>query len=56
MTDDDRLQNTFSMVTRQLAALEKRDWELWIIVCLAGIVVSGGLLAVIAPAAFIRQG
>jgi len=56
MTDDDKPQNTFSMVTKQLAVLEKRDWELWTIVCLAGVVVSGGLLAIIAPAAFMKQG
>ncbi len=56
MTNEDRPQNTFSMVTRQLAALEKRDWELWTIVCLAGVVVSGGLLAIIAPAAFMKHG
>ena len=56
MTNDDKPQNTFSMVTKQLAMLEKRDWELWTIVCLAGVVVSGGLLAIIAPAAFMKQG
>ena len=56
MANDDKPQNTFSLVTKQLAVLEKRDWELWTIVCLAGIVVSGGLLAIIAPAAFMRQG
>lgn len=55
MTDDTRSQDTFSAVTQQLAALEKRDWELWIIVCLAGVLVTVGLLALIAPAAFMRQ-
>jgi len=48
-------EDTFSAVTQQLAALEKRDWELWILVCFAGILVAVGLLALIAPAAFVRQ-
>jgi diguanylate cyclase (GGDEF)-like protein len=56
MTDNSRSQDTFSVVTRQLAALEKRDWELWIIVCLVGVLVTAGLLALIVPAAFARQG
>jgi diguanylate cyclase (GGDEF)-like protein len=47
--------NTFSAITQQLAALEKRDWELWAIVCFAGVIVAVGLLALVAPAAFIRQ-
>jgi len=55
MTNDSKTQDTFSAVTQQLAALEKRDWELWIIVCFAGFVVAIGLLALIAPAAFISQ-
>ena len=54
--DDTRSQDTFSVVTRQLAVLEQRDWELWFIVCLAGILVATGLLALTAPAAFMRQG
>jgi diguanylate cyclase (GGDEF)-like protein len=55
MTKDSESQDTFSAVTQQLAALEKRDWELWIIVCFAGFMVAIGLLALIAPAAFISQ-
>lgn len=51
----DRRPDAFSTVTRQLAALERRDWELWIIVCLAGVMVTGGLLALVAPAAFMTQ-
>jgi len=51
----DRQEDTFSAVTQQLAALEKRDWELWIIVCFAGILIAVGLLALIAPAAFLKQ-
>ena len=56
MTNDARSQDTFSVVTQQLAALEKRDWELWFIVCFAGILVAIGFLALTAPAAFMKQG
>lgn len=55
MTNDSRSQDTFSAVTQQLAALEKRDWELWIIVCVAGVLIAVGFLALIAPAAFMKQ-
>jgi len=37
----------------QLARLEKRDWELWVIVSATGILVSLGLLATVLPAAFL---
>ncbi len=43
-------------VSRELARMEKRDWELWSIVLLTGIVVSGGLLVLISPSAFVREG
>jgi len=55
MTEDNQSHDTFSAVTQQLAALERRDWELWIIVCVAGVLVAVGLLALIAPAAFLKQ-
>src|ERR1700756_3551794 len=55
MTNDTRSQDTFSAVTQQLAALEKRDWELWIIVCFSGALIAIGFLALIAPAAFVKQ-
>jgi diguanylate cyclase (GGDEF)-like protein len=48
-------QDVFSTVTQQLASLERRDWELWIIVSLTGVLVSVGLLALIIPAAFLKQ-
>ena len=55
MNTESKSQDTFSAVTQQLAALEKRDWELWIIVSLAGILATAGLLAIVAPAAFMKQ-
>jgi diguanylate cyclase (GGDEF)-like protein len=55
LTNDSRSQDSFSAVTQQLAALEKRDWELWIILCLAGFLVTVGLLSLVIPAAFVKQ-
>jgi diguanylate cyclase (GGDEF)-like protein len=43
-------------VNRELRTLEKRDWELWMIVTATGILVSAGLLAVLLPAAFMKSG
>lgn len=34
-----------------ISRLEKRDWELWVVVSLTGIVVSAGLLAILVSAA-----
>src|SRR5437763_12710252 len=45
-------ENTLGRVTQQLSLLEKRDWELWSIVCLTGILVSAGLFAILFRAAF----
>jgi diguanylate cyclase (GGDEF)-like protein len=39
-------------VSTQLAAIEKRDGELWLIVTMTGIIVGAGLLALAFPAAF----
>jgi diguanylate cyclase (GGDEF)-like protein len=41
-------------VNYELSKLEKRDWELWWIVSITGIVVGSGLLAVLLPAAFLK--
>lgn len=43
-------------VNRELRKLEKRDWELWVIVSATGILVGTGLLAVLLPAAFLKSG
>jgi diguanylate cyclase (GGDEF)-like protein len=45
-------ESALARVTQQLSRLEKRDWELWAIVSLAGILVSAGLLAILFGAAF----
>lgn len=39
-------------MSQQLSRLEKRDWELWAIVSLTGVLVSIGLLALVLPGAF----
>src|SRR3984893_10607189 len=43
-------------VSQQLLQLEKRDGELWLIVSLAGFLVGAGLIAILFPAAFLKQG
>ena len=45
-------KSTLSRVSQQLVRLEKRDWELWLIVSLTGILVSVTLLAILFHAAF----
>jgi diguanylate cyclase (GGDEF)-like protein len=43
-------------VNRELRKLEKRDWELWLIVTATGVLAAAGLLAVLLPAAFLKSG
>src|SRR5579864_2633989 len=45
-------RSTLARVSQQLSRLEKRDWELWVIVSITGIMVSVGLLDLILPGAF----
>lgn len=42
-------------VSQQLCNLEKRDWELWVIVSLTGLLVSLGILAIALPGAFLNN-
>jgi len=48
-------ESVLARVSQQLSQLEKRDWELWVIVSLTGVLVSAGLLAIVFPAAFLKQ-
>src|SRR5438270_1387174 len=48
-------KSQLARVTQQLSRLEKRDWELWAIVTITGILVSGALLAVLFRAAFLTN-
>jgi diguanylate cyclase (GGDEF)-like protein len=47
--------SVLAKVVAQLAAIEKRDWELWLFVVVTGIIVGCGLLALIFPAAFLAH-
>lgn len=48
-------ESILGRVSQQLAALERRDWELWGIMALNGVLLGVGLLTVIFPAAFLKQ-
>ena len=48
-------KSQLARVTQQLSHLEKRDWELWAIVAVTGILVSGTLLAILFRAAFLTN-
>src|SRR3989454_6789314 len=48
--------SVLARVSRELSQLEKRDWELWVIVSVAGVLVGIGFLAILFPAAFLSQG
>jgi diguanylate cyclase (GGDEF)-like protein len=48
-------ESILARVGEQLSQLEKRDWELWLIVSLTGVLVATGLLAILFPAAFLKQ-
>ena len=45
-------ESSLARVNQQLSRLEKRDWELWVVVSLAGVLVSVALLIAILPSAF----
>jgi diguanylate cyclase (GGDEF)-like protein len=45
-----------SKLTQELSRLEKRDWELWLIVALSGIVGGATLLCVLFPSTFLQPG
>ena len=48
--------SVLAKVSRQLAAIEKRDFELWMIVVGTGILVGTGLIAITFPAALMKEG
>jgi diguanylate cyclase (GGDEF)-like protein len=48
-------ESVLARVGQQLSQLEKRDWELWVIVSLTGVLVATGLVAILFPAAFLTQ-
>ncbi len=52
--EDGQQGSILANVNRELAQLEKRDWELWWIVSATGILLGGGLIAVLLPAVFAK--
>jgi diguanylate cyclase (GGDEF)-like protein len=48
-------ESVLARVSQELSHLEKRDWELWAIVSFTGVLVGAGLLAILFPAAFLKQ-
>ena len=48
-------EGTLRRVTQQLLKLEKRDWELWAIISVTGVLVSATLLAILFRAAFLQN-
>lgn len=48
-------ESILARVGQQLSQLERRDWELWVIVSLTGVLVATGLLAILFPAAFLKH-
>ena len=53
--DQHRSESILSRLSQQLSALEKRDFELWLVVVLTGMLVGGGLLAVLFPSVILNQ-
>ena len=47
--------SVLAKVSHQLTALEKRDWELWLIVSGTGILIGAGFLALAYPAAILHE-
>jgi diguanylate cyclase (GGDEF)-like protein len=52
LVDSERM---LARMTQQLSRLEKRDWELWAIISLTGVLVSATLLAILFRAAFLSD-
>lgn len=56
MEDSGKSESVISRISGQLAAIEKRDWELWMIVVGTGILAGVALVALLYPAAVLHQG
>ena len=53
---EDKAESGFSRLREQLTALEKRDFEQWVIVVGTGILVGAGLVAILFPGAILSKG
>lgn len=56
MEDADVRQSLLATVSEQMIALEKRDWELWLLVAGAGAFLGIGVLALLFRGAFLHHG
>ena len=56
MEPEHKPESMLSKLSHQLMALEKRDFELWLIVVGLGILVGTGLVAILFPSAILRSG
>jgi diguanylate cyclase (GGDEF)-like protein len=48
--------SVIAKVSHQLGALEKRDWELWLIVSITGVLVGAAFVVIAYPSAILTQG
>jgi diguanylate cyclase (GGDEF)-like protein len=56
MEPSTKQQSLLATVSEQMAALEKRDWEVWLVSAGVGITIGIGILALLFRAAFIQHG
>ncbi len=56
MKTEIKSDSVLARVSSQLKALEKRDWELWMIVSGTGILVGAGFVALVYPSAILHEG
>ena len=56
MEPENKPESILSRLSQQLTALEKRDFEQWVIVVGTGILVGAGLVAILFPGAILRRG
>jgi diguanylate cyclase (GGDEF)-like protein len=56
MKNEAQADSVLSRVSTQLKALEKRDWELWLIVSGTGVLVGAGFIALAFPSAILHEG
>jgi diguanylate cyclase (GGDEF)-like protein len=56
MSQSGQSESVVARVSEQLSALERRDWQMWLIVAGTGILVGAAFLALLFPAAILNQG
>jgi diguanylate cyclase (GGDEF)-like protein len=56
MKNEAQSDSVLARVSNQLRALEKRDWELWLIVSGTGVLIGAGFIALAYPSAILHEG